>query len=203
MKKDYFLCLMAGLSTRMGTPKQHVKIYENTFLERIMKNFKNSETASAGCIFVGSPSDKVSQRFIEKENCIWLENPDPAPGPLTSIRIALSYMNSESGFWLWPVDFPLVKTETFTKLLIAAEKLPDMIVIPSWQFKRGHPARFPSWCRNHLMNGPLEKGAKYVLQNFPEKIQHIETDDNWVVENINTPETLQKAREIFQKPELA
>ena len=54
-----------------------------------------------------------------------LENPDPAEGPIASLRVALAALGSEvEGVAFLPVDHPLVAPETVAKL-VATE--PDSI----------------------------------------------------------------------------
>ncbi|MBF0542874.1 MAG: NTP transferase domain-containing protein [Candidatus Riflebacteria bacterium] len=190
---DFLMCLLAGFSTRMGNPKQHVRIGQKTFLERIIEKGRILNSNFCGFIFVGRENDEISKKSVIAEKWNWLENSHPEDGPLSSIRIGLSTIRTGNGFWLWPVDFPLVETATLEVLIKSSIEHKDDIVIPSYDNRRGHPARFPAWTRKFLFEAPLEEGARWVLKKFPEKILHVNTNDRWVVENLNTPEALKNA----------
>ena len=184
------VALLAGFSRRMGQPKQHAMLGGSTFLERLLATAEAVSPALGPRLFVGQEGDDRSRRLIEERGGTWLVNPRPEDGPLGSIRIAIAHLPSERGFLLWPVDHPLVGRPTVELLLAEARRHPEAIVVPSHAMRRGHPARFPARARPELLRGPLEAGAKFVLQEHPDWIRHVETDDPWTVRNLNSPDLL-------------
>jgi CTP:molybdopterin cytidylyltransferase MocA len=188
------VCLMAGHSTRMGACKQHVLLQGKTFLEHILTTLDAVGREVWGPrIFVGSPSDVVGRALIEERGGVWVDNHEVELGPLHSIRLALPLLDSAGGFFLWPVDHPLICPETLQMLLAAVGENPERIVVPSYAQRRGHPPRFPAPTFALLRQAPLEAGARWVLHQCPAAVFHVEVTDPWVVKNLNTPERLAEA----------
>lgn len=189
--------LMAGYSKRMGQLKQHVVLNGKTFLTYIIDTLKQFQSHISYNIYVGQENDKLGQEQVKKSNGIWISNLNPENGPLSSIRLAIKEKPDSSAIMIWPTDHPLIKSDTLDLLIKNWEKNPEMICLPSDGNRRGHPAIFPNWSFNYLNQIDLSKGAKAVLQMFPEKINYVLTDDIWITRNINTPELLEEASKIL------
>ena len=185
--------LMAGYSRRMGKLKQHVVLNGKSFLTHITEKLDSFSSHISTKIFVGQESDELGRDQVLKNGGVWITNPTPDDGPLSSIRLAIENTSTDSAIMIWPTDHPLVKQETIDSLIKTWEKAPNLITLPSDGNHRGHPAIFPQWCFEHLKRIELDKGAKAVLQMFPEKINYVLTNDIWITKNINTPELLEAA----------
>ncbi len=190
--------LLAGFSTRMGSPKQHVKLGDKTFLERIILNLKENSSLISNITLVGQKTDSISKELASRNNGVWIENHQPELGPLSSIRLAVKTLSEFSGFLLWPVDHPMVSANTVKQILELHQNNPDSIVIPSTGERRGHPSLFPAWTFEWFDKIPLENGAKGILEKFPEKILHVIVDDYWIRKNLNNPEALKEAEKALQ-----
>ncbi len=185
--------LMAGYSRRMGKLKQHVVLNEKSFLSHIIDKLSVFSSKINSKIFVGQEGDKLGQELVKKIGGIWVTNPNPDDGPLSSIRLAIQQVSSDSAIMIWPVDHPLIEKMTLEQLISIWEKEPDFITLPSDGAHRGHPAIFPNWCFEYFYKIDLNQGAKAVLNKFPERIKYVLTDDIWITKNINTPEILEEA----------
>ena len=192
------VCLLAGFSTRMGQLKQHVKLGDKTFLERILCNLKKNSEYVEKIIMVGQASDFRSQAVSESLHISWITNPAPEDGPLSSIKLALRHIEPESAMLLWPVDHPLVSNKTVAMLCREHCSNPDKIIVPSIDNRRGHPTIFPASLKAELSSISLEEGAKKLLQLYPERIAHLVTTDVWVRKNLNNPQMLEEAEQYLQ-----
>lgn len=193
------LCLLAGYSTRMGKPKQHVRLGKTTFLEQIIDSLEKNRDFFDNLVFVGQKNDLVSKDLVEKHNGVWLVNETPEKGPLSSIRIALESIEQQSALMLWPVDHPLINPQTVRQLCEVFAKNEQKIVVPSINDRRGHPSIFPANLRQYFFSVPEHEGARKILQLFPAKIEHVLTTDVWVRKNINTPELLAEAEAFLSE----
>lgn len=189
------ICLLAGHSSRMGRPKQHLVIAGSTFLEHLLARLEAVRSRLGTLCFVGQPHDDKAREAISRFGGRWIVNPAPEDGPLSSIRLALTDIPAGRGFLLWPVDHPLVAASTLEALLETIEAEPGWIATPSDGERRGHPSYFPAWAREDLIAAPLDAGAKWVLQRHPDRIRHVLTDDPWIRRNLNTPELLAEAEQ--------
>lgn len=187
------ICLLAGNSSRMGRPKQHLVIAGSTFLEHLLSRLSAVRGRIGPLCFVGQVHDDKAREAVLHIGGRWIVNPAPEDGPLSSVRLALAEVPPESGFLLWPVDHPLVAISTLEALIDAVEADSGRIVAPSDGQRRGHPSYFPAWTREELLSAPFDAGAKWVLQRHPDQITHVVTDDPWIRRNLNTPELLAEA----------
>jgi len=73
--------------------------------------------------------------------------------------------------------------------LYASKKL---IVVPSYQGKRGHPVLFSSSLFSELLNAPLDQGAKWVVHAHGGETLEIPTEDEGVIIDLDTPEEYRK-----------
>ena len=184
------VCLLAGYSSRMGQPKQHVEIKGESFLEIIERKLAAHQTDFQARFFVGQADDEKSQKFVKNIGGIWVSNPHPEDGPLSSIRLAVNEMPAQSALLLWPIDHPMVAPETVDAIVAAHQHAPEAIIAPSYEMKRGHPSVFPAWCRQLFFEIALDGGARTILRQHPERIVHVAVDDPWILRNLNTPEAL-------------
>lgn len=186
--------LLAGFSTRMGQLKQHVKLGHTTFLQMIIEKLQSNDGQLHKKFFVGQQNDMTAQKLVKAVGGIWLSNKNPEDGPLSSIRLALTEIDAQSAFLLWPTDHPMIAGKTVALLINEWQKNTQQIVVPSDGKRRGHPTIFPAWCRQEFYDIGLEDGARKILQMHPEKILHVLTDDSWTLKNLNTPAMLEEAR---------
>ena len=118
-----------------------------------------------------------------------LMNSHPEQGMLSSILIGLKEIESScSGFFLCPIDYPLVQPETYHKLLLAHRSDPDQIIKPTYKDLSGHPIIFPKNFFQALQEAPLDQGARFVTRHYAHLIKTIEVDDPGILININTPQ---------------
>ncbi|MDD3145979.1 MAG: nucleotidyltransferase family protein [Candidatus Riflebacteria bacterium] len=186
------IVLLAGNSTRMGQLKQHVELAGQSFLHHIISRLKLQKTLER-LIFVGQQTDVAARNEVEAADGIWVSNPKPEDGPLSSIRLALGKIQPSSAVLLWPVDHPMISAATVSQLIEIWQKKPDFITVPSDGQRRGHPGIYPAWCQRLFCEIPLEGGARKIMQLHPGRIQYLMTDDPWITRNLNTPESLQEA----------
>jgi len=192
------LVTLAGFSRRMGSPKQHLLLNHRSFLETITDRILSCHGIGK-MVFIGQSDDLKSQKAVKEAGGHWLTNPQPENGPLSSIRLALSEIDHDSAIMLWPVDHPMIENHTLADLISFWQTDTNAIAIPSDGKRRGHPAIFPPWCREHFFRISLDEGAKKILQLFPDKIRYFLTSDPWTFTNINTPEILAEAVKGLQQ----
>jgi molybdenum cofactor cytidylyltransferase len=63
-----------------------------------------------------------------------------------------------------------------------------LIVIPTHKGKRGHPVLLSSRLFSELLNAPLDQGAKAVVRAHRDETLELETDDEGVIIDIDTPD---------------
>lgn len=180
----------AGLSSRMGRTKALLMARGLPFLERVAGAFRDG-----GCervMVVVRDLESPEARLAETLGLEVVLNPDPGPGPISSLRVALQAVEDGPGDVDWcgwcPVDHPLVETATVARLIDVAVHNPDHIVVPSKDGQRGHPVIFPRSVFNELMNQDLPEGARSVVRRDAGRVVEVPVEDPGVVVDIDTPD---------------
>ncbi len=192
------LILLAGFSRRMGQLKQHTSLGGRTFLEIISGKLTGCRSHFRHLLFVGQENDSAAKALVKSSGGVWLVNPQPEQGPLSSIRIALQYCHDDAAKLLWPVDHPMIAGDTVSRLIELWQTGKEFIAVPSDGEHRGHPTIFPGWCCREFFNIGLDEGAKKLLQLYPNRIRYLLTDDMWITRNLNTPQMLSEAEAWLQ-----
>jgi len=192
------LILLAGFSRRMGQLKQHTSLGGYTFLEIISDKLKACRSQFRHLIFVGQENDSKAEALVTRNGGVWLANPQPELGPLSSIRIALQNYSDNTAKMLWPVDHPMIASKTVCQLIELWKTRKEQIAVPSDGKRRGHPTIFPGWCCQEFFRINLDEGAKKLLLLYPERINYLLTDDIWITKNLNTPQMLAEAENWLQ-----
>jgi len=120
-------------------------------------------------------------------------NDNPENGMLSSILIGLEELEKNcDGFFLCPIDYPLVKLDTYQTLLTVFEENKNNIIKPQFLKKSGHPIVFPQSLFHELKTAPLEWGARYVTGRYSHQTSFINVNDPAVLININSPKIYQQ-----------
>jgi molybdenum cofactor cytidylyltransferase len=87
-----------------------------------------------------------------------------------------------------PVDHPLVRATTVSRLLDAARSADAALTVPVHRAKRGHPTVFGAALFPELADPTLAGGARTVVHRHLERALLIDVDDSGVLADIDTPE---------------
>jgi len=171
--------LAAGASRRMGFPKWQVEIAGRSFLEHIVDTFAEVKITSPIVVFRKLPASIA-------ETVIPVINPAPESGQLSSLQTALSLVDDGHPFFMQLVDRPLVHHSTFTRMMDEYDG--EKIIIPSFSGRKGHPVLFPPEMKNVIMQTDLEEGTRSAIEKWSGGVNIVETGDEAVLWNIDTPE---------------
>jgi len=182
------IILSAGKGERLSTlgDKPFLTCNGKTFLENIFFKIQKAHFKPIILVTNEQLAPKISLLNLSGELAI---NPNPEKGMLSSLICGLNqFDNSVSGFLLHPVDFPLVKQETYQRLAECYQIKQNYIIKPTYQNRSGHPVIFPGTVFDDLKKAPLSRGARYVLTKYPDLIHELPVDDAGILLNINTVE---------------
>jgi len=169
----------------MGRPKPLLRIGTVTFLERILSLYPELGFCK---VIVLSENLCEAVAGLNLGNGRVLFNPDPDQGPLSSLRIGLAALENEvSGIIVHPVDHPMVARETAAALIREHTVHPGAILLPENEGKTGHPVLFPEACFDALHRAPLNSGARYVVEEYAERVIRVPVADPGIHQNVDTP----------------
>lgn len=179
--------LSAGDSKRMGQPKALLNLNGETFLNTIIKNLVAAYFDPL-ILVLGTNYELVKESLPDDNKINLLRNPNPEQGQLSSLQIAINELPPDcNGLLQTLVDHPLVKLSTYKFLYNEAQKKNDEIIIPVFRGRRGHPVYFGKKYFSDLLNAPLNRGARYVVDKYSKQVQHLEIMDKGVILDIDTP----------------
>lgn len=185
------IVLAAGYSSRANAFKMTLPMGQMSVLEQTISKF---EGLCSSVIVVAGFQAEIIQEEIAKiisENTysfqikfVYNENFDQ--GMFHSIQKGCNEVNAPT-FFITPGDCPLVKKETVQ--LLAKHK--GNVVIPSFDYKGGHPIKLSSVVKQKILETNPEGNLRVVLDGYEK--QYMNVDDEGVLMDVDTPEDYQKA----------
>lgn len=178
----------AGMSTRMGSPKQLLPFGEKTVLQTVVDTLLEADLDGI-LVVLGHRADAVRDSLAERPVLFHL-NPDYRNGMFTSILSGLAALEKSADAALIALgDQPNVRASVVRKVAAAYRKANKGIVVPNYRGKRGHPAlvdlgRYLPEIRS--LTG--EDGLKPVMRGNPDDTLEVEVADEGVLRDIDTPE---------------
>jgi molybdenum cofactor cytidylyltransferase len=180
--------LSAGMSSRMGRPKALLPIGATSFVEWIVTSLRKT-TIEKIVIVLGHNVAEIEAKIRHLPVTI-LVNRDHAQGQLSSLIVALRALEKENvdGILLHLVDHPFLNPELVNLMIERFYESKKLIVVPTYKGRRGHPVIFSSRLFGELLSAPLDQGAKSVVRAHAADTLEIETDDEGITYDIDTPE---------------
>jgi molybdenum cofactor cytidylyltransferase len=181
--------LSAGESSRMGRPKALLPFDGETFIEKIVGALKKT-SVSRIIVILGHNADELTRR-IEHLPVEVLVNPDYKQGQLSSLQVAVRRLEEEAdcdGMLVHLVDHPYIDAKLVDLMMRRFYETGRLIVVPRFAGKRGHPVIFSRKLFQELLDAPMEQGAKAVVNAHRAETLEIETADEGITLDIDTPE---------------
>ncbi|CAN7588098.1 nucleotidyltransferase family protein [Peribacillus frigoritolerans] len=185
------IVLAAGYSSRANAFKMTLPMGQMSVLEQTISKFEG--LCSRVIVVAGFQAEIIQEEIVKiiSENAysfqikfVYNENFDQ--GMFHSIQKGCSEVNAPT-FFLTPGDCPLVKKETVQ--LLAKHK--GNVVIPSFDYKGGHPIKLSSEVKQKILETNPESNLRVVLGGYEK--QYMNVDDAGVLMDVDTPEDYQKA----------
>ncbi len=191
--------LAAGSSSRLGQPKQLVRLSDDPAGEKLLeRTIRIAAAAGLHPVYVVvRERDPLahSPSSIYDTSVVWVENPHATEGMAASLRLGVSAAQpTVSGVVVLACDQPAVTADHLMRLAKAGEqgKRGKRIVASSYAARKGVPAYFPRSAFAALMALSGDTGARGLLQQADAiALPHGEID-------IDTPEDLDAARRLFR-----
>lgn len=189
------IVLAAGYSSRANAFKMTLPLGQMTVLEQTISKF---EGLCSRVIVVAGFQAKIIQEEMAKiinKNAYsfqvkFVYNENFNQGMFSSIQKGCSEVNVPT-FFIIPGDCPLVKKETVQ--LIAKHK--GNVVIPSFNYKGGHPIKLSSEVKQKILETSPESNLRVVLGGYEKTYMNV--DDPGVLMDVDTPEDYQKAIDYY------
>ena len=184
--------LSAGESSRMGRPKALLPVDGVRFIEKIVTALKSTRVAKIIAV-LGHDADEM-RRQIGDLAVTMVVNPNYKQGQLSSLVAAINSIQSSKdsasvdGILVHLVDHPYINPDLVNLMIDRFHETKKLIVVPRYQGRRGHPVIFSSALFAELLAAPLDQGAKTVVHAHRDETLEIDTEDEGVTIDIDTPE---------------
>jgi len=184
------IVLSAGESRRMGSPKALLPIKGKTFIEEIVSSLKATKVAKI-IVVLGHNPEQIKSKIAPLSITIVI-NPDYLKGQLSSLIAAIRSLQADAqkvdAVLVHLVDHPFISRSLVNEMIDRFYESKKLIVIPTHKGKRGHPVLLSRRLFLELLNAPLDQGAKAVVRAHRDETLELETDDEGVIIDIDTPD---------------
>jgi len=132
------IVLAAGYSSRMGAFKPLLPFGERTLVDHVVTNLRAASVERIHVV-TGFEAESLAPE-LARLGVTRAHNPEFAAGMYSSIRAGVASLPADvDAFLLAPVDVPLLRPSTITRILRAAATRDSAIIYPTFRCKRGHP----------------------------------------------------------------
>jgi molybdenum cofactor cytidylyltransferase len=182
------ILLAAGQSKRMGSSKQLLELADKPVIRWCLDALLDAGLKNI--IVVLGPTGQAIIDPIKDYPLEIVWNTDPESDMAGSVKAGLKALgNKISAILVFPVDHPLVAAETIKTMINTNAKLPDKIIIPTYNDRKGHPVIFPRTLIEEIFTLPT---LRDIIHKEPQRVHLAAVHDDGIILNMNTPPDHQK-----------
>lgn len=187
------ILLAAGLSTRMGEPKQLLPFGESTIVETVVDSMLMSKLDSV-IVVVGHCAQQVREKLGTRPIQI-VFNPDYREGMLSSAQCGVRALNETTdAFALMLVDQPFITPTLIDTVVNAYVQTEKGIAVPSYNYRRGHPVIFHRrYADDILALGADSGGVRTLFKTYTGDIHYVTVDTDRVLRDMDYREDYERA----------
>lgn len=195
--KNIGACILAaGYSSRMDAFKALLPLGGGTVIETVISAVKESGIQQIAV--VTGYNREALKSVIERENVTEAFNSSFDQGMFSSVRAGIASLPENlDGFFVVPVDCPLVGTDTLTALMDALIPGEDNFYVPCFRGKKGHPLLISAHYRTAILEYQGKDGLKAITNRDYEKMRRIEVDREGVLLDMDTPEEYEAVKQYL------
>lgn len=198
----YGILLAAGISSRMGSPKQLLDWHGQPLIAHVVTQACDSlldglivVTGAAAESTQAVLSGIAAQRNIPVSVCF---NPVYAQGQATSLRAGIAELPADvRAIVVLLVDQPLITSALINQLIAAHQAHPShLAVVPTYQGQHGNPVLLTRPVFEHYQQLQGDEGARQLFAHYAAQILWLDVEDAAVVQDMDTPEVYRAAGSI-------
>ena len=186
------LILAAGLSKRMGRPKQQILLRGRPMLDYAVDAFLSSQVKEV--LVVVRPG--IQWRCPPGARVV--VNPRPSAGMSSTLRVGLKSLDPlTEGVLVGLGDKPALQASTINTLIFARRKSNASVVVPTFHESRGNPVLFDRTLFPLLQKLRGDQGARGFLQKNASMVLEVAVDDPGVTLDVNVPADVRKMSRLL------
>ena len=192
----HVIVLAAGASTRLGQPKQLVKLQGRPVLHTVVSNAV-AVAGHAVTVVLGAHAAEMTH-LLQHSSASVVVNRHWQEGLASSLRYGLAAVPSACSAVLIMLGDQVAVTADDLRRLIGAWKGEDSVIAASvYQGHVGVPAIFPRWCFSELRELRGDRGARTILERHAHRLAHVQMPNAGI--DLDTPEDLAALTEQFKR----
>src|SRR5262249_45278988 len=181
------IVLAAGMSRRLRTTKQLLRLGGKSLLEHTLNNVRGSGVDEI-VLVLGASADDV-RRQLATDALHVVVNPDFQQGMGTSLRMGLAVVSaSMQGALIVLADQPFVRSSTLDEMIAYRHEHAPQILIPLYRGFRGNPVLLDRSVFPELMNLTGDIGCRAIFGSHTESIHKLAVDDAGILLDIDSAE---------------
>lgn len=181
------IIVAAGYSFRMKQFKPLLALGECTVLEKAVYSFQNAGIKDIRVV-VGHRANELLP-VLETLGVRAIVNPNFPEGMFSSVIAGAQSLEPEvSGFFLLPVDNPIIIPETIEKLCNTFFSSESGLIYPTYQGMRGHPPLISNHYVKRVLNWDKPGGMRSLLEQYEYDVTEVEVVDPGILLDMDTPE---------------
>ncbi|MDE0011840.1 MAG: nucleotidyltransferase family protein [Candidatus Poribacteria bacterium] len=186
------ILLAAGLSSRMGEPKQLLPFGESTIVETVVDSMLGAKFDEV-IVVVGHRASGIRDQLGERPVST-VFNPNYREGMLTSAQTGIRGLQESDAFALMLVDQPFITSALIDRVVDAYVQTDKGIALPSYNYKRGHPVVFHQrYAGEILALGTDSGGVRTLFKKYSDDIHYVTVDTDRVLRDIDYREDYERA----------
>ncbi len=171
----------------MSSFKPLLTMGDSIVIERVVRTFHNAGVDEI-VVVVGHRAEDLSP-YIDRLGCRRVLNEAYADGMFTSVQAGVRSLSSETaGFFVMPVDIPLVRADTITRIAAAFEESGAPVAYPVFSDRRGHPPLVSARLVPEILSHDGEGGLRAVLKAYDDAAADVSVNDEGILLDMDTPD---------------
>lgn len=197
--KEYeAIILSAGFSSRMGEFKPLLGLGNSKVVKVAIKSFQRAGIENI-TVVVGHRGNEVIEELKDEKIDIVINN-NYEEGMYSSVVAGVSKLKPHSkGFFMLPVDNPLVREKTITDIIAKFNEDNYDIVYPTFNGKRGHPPLININLKEEIILNNMDGGLRNLLKLHEEKAAEIGTYDMGSIMDMDRPEDYEVIKSYYKR----
>lgn len=181
------IIVAAGYSFRMKRFKPLLSLGGSTVLEKAVHSFQNAGIKDIRVV-VGHRANELSP-VLDRLGVQTIVNTNYSEGMFSSVTAGVKSLRpAVTGFFLLPVDNPIVNRDTLEMLQNAFFSTEFGIVYPIYQGMRGHPPLISNHYVKKVLDWNKPGGMRALLEQYEHDVIEVEVVDPGILLDMDTPE---------------
>lgn len=188
------LVLAAGSSRRAGNENKLLHLFNGNPMVCSVVEAVLASNVDDSLVVTGHQSelimDALNEYEIELCHCS-----NHSEGMAHTIATGLSRLQQYDAVIVCLGDMPHVDSDAINQIIASQPHPTDKIIVPVFEGKRGNPVMVGRAFYDSLLQHTGDSGARFLIQQYPEKVVEVELSSGAILQDYDTPESLKKISE--------